>query len=134
MIGNVDSVTKSQSGKSWRVKIGNEFYGANFDSKIDTALGKVIDFEWTDGKFGKWLQSWGAAREGSAPTPQAPVAPPSSTSRVSNGDRWWLPFVSNQCHAAIQAGVIKDRATLNQWAKDFKDCAIAVDMHDSAPF
>ena len=57
--GTVESVTRSKSGKSWRVKIGSEFYGANFDSKIDTMLGKPIDFEWEDGKFGRWLQSWG---------------------------------------------------------------------------
>ena len=42
-------------------------------------------------------------------------------------DRWWLPFCSNQIHALIAAGVIKDKASLNQWAKDLKETVIGVD-------
>ena len=124
MKGTVDSVTKSKTGKSWRVKIGSEFYGANFDSKIDGAVGKYIDFEWDDGQFGKWLKSWGPD---TAPVMGAAV--PASGQRL-NGDRYWLNFVSNQTAHLIQVGLIKDKATLNQWARDLKQCVIALDAFD----
>lgn len=131
MKGTVDSVTKSKTGKSWRVKIGSEFYGANFDSKIDGAVGKYIDFEWDDGQFGKWLKSWGPEHT------QAPVmgaAVPAQGGPRSNGDRWWLPFVSNQCAHAIAAGHIKGAADLKAWAIAAKEAAGAADEHDSIPF
>lgn len=124
MKGTVESVTKSKTGKSWRVKIGSEFYGANFDSKIDSMLGKPIDFEWTDGQFGKWLQSWGPDTSQNIPNVGSSLP---NLGIKGNGDRWWLPFCSNQIAHLIQVGVIKDKATLNQWAKDLKDCVTALD-------
>ena len=123
--GTVDSVTKSSSGKSWRVKIGSEFYGANFDSKIDSMLGKPIDFEWTDGKFGKWLQSWGPDS-----TTPAVVAPVGVAVAIPKGDRWWLAFVSNQCAHAIAAGHIKGVADLRSWAIAAKDAIQKADGND----
>lgn len=124
MKGTVESVTTSKTGKSWRVKIGSEFYGANFDSKIDSMLGKPIDFEWDDGKFGKWLKSWGPD---TAPQPtHAPVGVAVAIPKA-NGDRWWLPFCSNQIAHLIQVGEIKDKASLNRWAKDLKECVTALD-------
>ena len=42
--GKVDSIDKSKSGKTWRVKIGGKYYGAKFDSHIEGALGKTISF------------------------------------------------------------------------------------------
>ena len=115
--GRVDSVTKSQSGKSWRVKIGPKFYGANFDSKIDAALGRQIDFDADDGKFGPWVKTWGYINEpAEAPAPQsAPITrEPVREPRII--DRWWAPFVSNCVAHAIAAGTIKDIVQLKAWA------------------
>ena len=126
MKGTVESVRNSSSGKSWRVKIGGREYGANFDTKLDQAVGKAIDFEWDDGKFGLWIKTWDFDRGASSPAPQAPVASPGATSRV-NGDRFYLPFVSNTCAHAIAAGVIKTPSDLNQWARAAHDVAVALD-------
>ena len=132
MKGYVKSVVPSKTGKAWRVNIGDKFYGASFDSKLDTVVGQNIDFDFDDGKFGPWIKTWGPDHtQPSTPAQQAPVAPPKQS---SNGDRWWLPFCSNQIAHLIQVGVIKDKASLNQWAKDLKDCAIALDAYDSIPF
>ena len=128
--GTVDSVTKSKTGKSWRVKIGSEFYGANFDSKIDTMLGKPIDFEWQDGKFGRWLQSWGPDTSPAA-TVAAVIAP---IQAKQSGDRWWLPFVSNQCAHAIAAGQIKGVSDLKSWALGAKEAIEAADLAGGEPF
>lgn len=119
MKGIVGSVTLSQSAKSWRVAIGGKTYGANFDTKLDQALGKPIDFEWDDGKFGLWIKSWDFDRTRPTPAPQAAVAPPVQSSGQSNGrgDRYWLPFVSNQVAHAIAAGRIQQPTEMMAWAK-----------------
>lgn len=130
--GTVDSVTKSKTGKSWRVKIGSEFYGANFDSKIDTMLGKPIDFEWDDGKFGKWLKSWGpdTVVMGSA----IPAQTPQAHQARGNGDRWWLNFTSNVCAHGLASGHIKGVADLRSWAIGARKAIEAADGDDDIPF
>ena len=50
--------------------------------------------------------------------------------RKPNGDRWYMPFVSNTVAHAIAAGCIKDFGELNQWAKAAHDAAIALDALD----
>ena len=140
MKGRVDSITKSKSGKAWRVNISGTFYGANFDSRITDALGKVIDFDYDDGKFGLWLKTWGPVTM--VPTQAVPLVPGNITSAQQqaaipipqftvpnkvNGDRFYMPFVSNTVAHAILAGLIKTPADLNQWAKAAHDTAIALD-------
>ena len=122
--GTVESITTSKSGKSWRLKIGPEYYGASFDSKIDTMLGKPIDFEWEDGKFGRWIQTWGPD------TSPQPVTAPVTAPLKRSDDRWWLPFVSNQCAHAIAAGHIKGVADLRSWAVAAKDAIMKADGDD----
>jgi len=124
MRGKVEQLTKSRTGKSWRVLISGTWYGANFDSKIDSQLGKIVDFEFDDGKYGPWLETWGPDLTPSAPIPQAPTAPPSQS---SGGDRFYMPFVSNVVAHGIAAGVIKTPADINQWAKAAHDVAVALD-------
>ena len=122
MIGKVESVTQSKSGKTWRVKIGDKFYGANFDSKLDGAVGKAIDFKFDEGDFGPWIQSWGYATTAVASNPaQVGTAP------HANGDRFYMPFVSNTVAHAIAAGLIKNPADLNLWARAAHDVAVALD-------
>src|SRR3990172_13381774 len=127
MQGRVDSVTKSQSGKSWRVKIGHKFYGANFDSKIDAALGRQIDFDADDGKFGPWVKTWGYINEpAEAPIPVVGVPLIREPVREARGvDRWWAPFVSNCVAHAIAAGTIKDIVQLKAWAVAAKHAIVA---------
>lgn len=127
MKGNVDSVTTSKSGKAWRVKVGDKFYGANFDSKLDTMIGKAIEFDFDDGKFGPWIKTWGPDHtQPSTPTPQGPTASP----RQSNGDRYWLAFVSNQVAHAIAAGIIKEPQQMRVWAVAAKGAVEAADGQD----
>ena len=123
--GTVESITKSKSGKSWRVKIGSEFYGANFDSKIDSMLGKPVDFEWEDGKFGRWLQSWGPDT-----SPQPVTAPAPTVTKQSSGDRWWLNFVSNAVAHSIAAGHVKTIQELRVWAVGARDAIEKADGQD----
>jgi len=115
------NVSKSQSGKSWRVKIGSEFYGANFDSKIDGAVGRQIDFEWDDGKFGKWVKTWAYVGESGKQVnpPETPITR-EPVQQVKIVDRWWANFVSNVVAHAIAAGVIKEPIQLDTWAKAAK--------------
>jgi len=119
MRGNIESVTKSKSGKAWRVKIGDKFYGANFDSKIDSQLGKAVDFEYEDGKYGLWLKSWGpdTAVMGSAVPASGQAAIPAQSFRTNGGDRWFMPFVSNCVAHCIAAGLIKEPTQIGPWAR-----------------
>ena len=121
MKGKVDSVTRSKSGKTWRVKIGDTFYGANFDTKLDGAIGKNIDFKFNDGDFGPWIESWGY--DTAVPAP----APSSASASHLNGDRFYMPFVSNTVAHGIAAGLIKNPADLNVWARAAHDVAVALD-------
>lgn len=130
MKGIIESITKSKSGKAWRVLINGKFYGANFDSKIDSALGKAIDFEFDDGKYGLWLKSWGPDTS----TPPKPAPSPSNTIVRGNGDRWWLPYVSNQCAHAIASGHIKGVQDLRSWAIGAKAAIEAADDSEGIPF
>jgi len=123
MIGKVQSVVKSKSGKSWRVLIGKDFYGANFDSNIESAVGKSINFSFQNGDFGNWIESW--ALDNSTPAPQTATAAPQGHS--NGGDRFYMPFVSNVVAHAIAAGRIQNPADLNQWAKAAYEAAQALD-------
>ena len=134
MKGTVTEAKLSKSGKSYIVQIGGQGYFAKLDSKLDQAVGKPIDFSVDptnyQGKTINWVRDWDFEREqsvqvGSAIPAQTPAS--SVTKQQSNGDRWWLPFCSNQIAHLIQVGVVKDKATLNQWAKDLKDCVTALD-------
>jgi hypothetical protein len=121
MIGTVQSCDKSKSGKSWRVKIDGKYYGAKFDSHLETAIGKAVDFNYKTTDFGEWIESWAYT--------QAPASAPANTAvKPSNGDRWWLPFVSNQVAHAIAAGRIQTPADMNAWAKAAKECVLATDI------
>ena len=134
MKGYVKSVVPSKSGKAWRVQVGDKFYGASFDSKLDTMVGQNIDFDFDDGKFGPWIKTWGPDHtQPSTPTQQAPVAPPGQASKA-NGDRWWLSFISNQCKGAFEAGLIKAPEDIKKWALGAREAAAAADEEDALPF
>lgn len=112
MKGAVKEVTKSKSGKAWRVQIGEQWYGAGFDSNIENAKGKTIDFEYEDGKFGLWVKSWSYAN-GSA---QASVATDNGGNHEGLTEAE-MRFVSNCVGQAILAKTITDPLQIAQWAK-----------------
>lgn len=112
MQGKVENISKSKSGKTWRVKIGGQFYGANFDSNLDSAVGKVIDFTYEDGEFGKWVKSWGYVGSGSSSPP--PVPTPEATSTLNEAE---LRFISNVVGSAIDAKTLTDPLAISVWAK-----------------
>lgn len=142
MKGTITEVKLSPSGKSYIAQIAGAGYFAKLDSKIDKAVGQAIDFSIDPnnykGKTVNWIKDWDFDR--AAPV-QVGVAIPAQVSQVitalpkaqPNGDRWWLPFVSNQCAHAIAAGQIKGTADLRSWAAGAKAAIEAADGND-APF
>ena len=136
MQGRVETVSKSQSGKSWRVKIGPKFYGANFDSKIDAALGRQIDFDADDGKFGPWVKTWAYINVGAeaAEPVEAPSQPitrePVLPTKVA--DRWWANFMSNCVGQAIASKTITEYQQIEAWALAARRAALRAD--DDIPF
>ena len=115
MQGKIEFVDKSKSGKSWRVKIGGKYYGANFDSQIDTAKGKTIDFtSESDPKFGDWIKSWAYASPGT--TLQTPVAAEQGGEQSVLTDAE-MRFISNVVGQAILAKTLMDPTLIGLWAK-----------------
>ena len=113
--GKVEGVSPSKSGKSFRIKIDGEWYGAGKDSGLDKMEGKTVEFSFEDGDFGPWIQEWKEA-----------AGAPSAQGKQSSGP-WWMPFVSNTVAHAIQAGEIKDPKAISAWAKAAKDAAEALE-------
>src|SRR3990167_8236132 len=117
MQGTVEAVTPSKSGKSFRIQIGGEWYGAGKDAGIDKMKGETVEFSYEDGDFGPWIQDW----------KQTQSAPASSAGRTTASGPWWMPFVSNTVAHAIAAGEIKDPKAISAWAKAAKDAAEALE-------
>lgn len=118
MQGKIENISKSKSGKTWRVKIGGQFYGANFDSNLDSAVGKMIDFNYEDGEFGKWVKSWDYLRGGSqAPSPGPQTAPNSPAGAGSTLSEPELRFISNVVGQAILSKTLTDPSLIGLWAK-----------------
>lgn len=109
----IKSVKLSASGKAYNVGTDTgKYYVAGLATGIEQAEGKTIEaelgsFQSASGKRVETIDGFTLAD-----TPKAPTANPSH----SNGDRWWLPFVSNQCAHAIQAGLVKTEEELSNFA------------------
>ena len=118
MKGKVENISKSKSQKTWRVKVDGGYYGANFDSNLDTAVGKIIDFTYEDGEFGKWIKSWAYAGN---PTPiqsQPDASYPKTLSEASGTlSDPELRFISNVVGQAIASKTLNDPIQIAQWAK-----------------
>jgi hypothetical protein len=124
MIGQVESCAPTKSGKALRVKLAGSYYNAYLDSGLDKAVGRAIDCQITPDKgFGLGIGQWTLAKDVPGPVKEAETRTPVS----SNGDRFYMPFVSNVVAHAIAAGQIKTPADLNQWAKAAYDAAQALD-------
>lgn len=121
----VEKVMKAGTGKSFRVQINGEWYGAKLDSGIEAAEGKEIDAEIeTTEKFGKWIRKWtvvsGASKAtgGNGTQPYAP---------------WFMPFVSNTVAHAISAGKIEGPAEIQAWASAAKSAAETIASEGEGP-
>jgi hypothetical protein len=126
MLLQVDEVKLSKTGKSYAVKSGGRYYTCKALG-IEQANGKQIEAQIGSYSFNgqtyPTIESFTIASGGKAPTGQPP-----------NGDRWWLPFVSNQVAHAIAAGLIKEPADMGQWARMAKLTIIALDaLLETAP-
>lgn len=137
MKGIIDECKLSTSGKSYSVKIGGKFYSAKLDSKLDSMVGKPIDFatEQNDykGKTFYWITTWGPD---TSPSPAKPVGELIRVPEQSkaNGDRWWINFTSNTVAHAIAAGHIKGLADLRSWAIGARKAIEAADGDEGVPF
>ena len=127
MKGKLEQITKSKTGKAWRVMVDGRWFGAKFDSKLDSVpINSRIDFLFdTDPKYGDWITTWGPDT-----SPPPVTAASTETQSKSSEDRWWLPFCSNQCAHAIAAGHIKGVADLRSWAIAAKAAIEAADGND----
>jgi len=131
MIGTVTAVNHSKSGKALRVTLNGKVYNAFLDSKLDTAVGKVIDCQITPDKgFGEGIGQWAYSQ---APAPPQPANSPTGVENRAtvtpgaSGDRFYLPFVSNTVAHCIAAGLIKTPSDVSPWAKAAYDAAQALD-------
>jgi len=116
---------KAASGKSYRVQLGEEWYGAKLDSGIEAAEGKEIEAEIeTTDKFGKWIKKWSVVAGSSKPAGgngSQPFAP------------WFMPFVSNTVAHAIAAGKITGPAEIQAWASAAKAAAEVIASEGEGP-
>lgn len=109
----VDDVMKSSTGKSWRVKSGNQWYGADLDSGVEHMKGQTVNVEIKPSKAGPWLKIVGDVVPSPMPTP-------TPTPR-QDGDMRWLPMASNTVNAAIAAGLIKEHNQIKVWVLAVKE-------------
>lgn len=126
-----DDVMKSGTGKSLRVKIGAQWFGADLDSGLQK--GSVFSAEVQTGKFGPWLTEVDLGA--SIPPVEAPRG--SSVGGSSGGiptfptvAPFWMPFASNVVANAISAGVIKDPDDIKKWVFAAKGAAEGAAKND----
>lgn len=119
----IDNVSTSKTGKSLRIKSGNDWYGANKDCGL--SKGMTVDAEVSHGDFGAWIDKWKpigsaapqVAGEAQASTPKASAVPAVAAPVWSN-------FVSNQVAHAIQAGLIQSPEQIKVWAAAAKQAFV----------
>lgn len=111
----IDEITPSKSGKAWRVKIGDKWYGANKDTIATTDKGRVADMEIEASDYGPWIKKATFA----SPGPSTQAVAPSQTMSAP----YWLPFASNVVAHAISAGIVKEPADIKAWVLAAKEAA-----------
>lgn len=123
----IDEVTPSKSGKAWRVKSGGQWYGAFGDSGIEKHVGKTIEAEITTSeKYGLGIAKYKVI-EASTPPASVPTGVPRGIPDVAP---WWMPYASNVCAHAIQAGYIKEPEHLKAWVLAAKEAAEGASKND----
>ena len=135
MAVRVEQVTQAKTGKSLRVNLGGQWYGAALDSGINGEVGQMIEAEIETGKYGPWIRKWVAsnaapqaaatpsAAGSSLPTPAG--AAPQYAEPSDNIQPWWSPFMSNVVAHAIEKGLIQSPIQINEWALKAAQVAVA---------
>ena len=123
----VADVMDAKSGKSLRIKLGSNWYGAYKDSGI--TKGMVIDpvIETLD-KGGPWIVRYiqtNVAPQGSTPPSQAANPAPAVATPDDNIQPWWSAFMSNVVAHAIDKGLASTPEAINQWALKAAQVAVA---------
>ena len=112
----IDDIMDSKTGKSWRVKSGDKWYGASKDLLSLGDKGKTFEVKISASDFGPWIDS--------AIAPGQPTGVSGAVSGSLQGAApWWMPFASNVCAHAIQAGEIKSPDQLKVWVAAARDAA-----------
>ena len=128
MIGRVEEVNTSKSGKALRVKLGGKWYGAFLDSGLDAVVGKMIDAQIVpNAKYGDGIGQWGMAPDAAEAVRATAERATERVAVTMTGDRFYMPFVSNVVAHGIASGAIKTPADINAWAKAAHDVAVALD-------
>ena len=110
----IEAVTDSKTGKSLRVKAGEDWYGANKDSGL--TKGMTVEAEVSDGEYGKWIDKWKPTNGSAAPQVDGTASAQAKQSTTPGAAPAWLPFASNTVAHAINAGLIKEPADVKLWA------------------
>lgn len=118
----IDEITESKTGKSWRIKSGNQWYGANKDEFGLQCKGQTYDAQVTTGDFGPWITLAKPAKQAPSPSREAP--------RADSGDMRYLPFASNTVAHAISAGLIKEPTQIKAWFIAAKQAVEGADSGD----
>ena len=140
MAVKVDQVTTAKTGRSLRVLLSGQWYGAAMDSGLNGQVGKMIEAEIETGKFGPWIKKWvpsNAAPQGTPPASSVPPAgspaaaapyqrEPAYAEASDNIQPWYMPFVSNTVAHAIEKGLIQSPVGINEWALKAAQVAQAI--------
>lgn len=123
----VADVMDAKSGKSLRIKLGDNWYGAYKDSGI--TRGMVIDpvIETLE-KGGPWIVRYTKkdAAPQVSPPPTAHAAAGAAPQFTDNIQPWWSNYVAAICVAGINSGKITSPEGLNQWALKAAQVIVAV--------
>lgn len=139
----VEQVEQAKTGRSLRVLLSGNWYGAYLNSGLNGMRGKMIEAEIkTLEKGGPWIAKWTecAAPQVQVPVPPTPVAPPivpaaaappvderryAEPAPISTVAPWWMPFVSNTVAHAIASGHINTPVGIRAWVLAARDAAKA---------
>jgi hypothetical protein len=118
----IDEITDSKSGKSWRVKSGDKWYGASKDLLSASDKGKVFEVKISASDFGPWIDS-AKAPETRSIGPETGIRAYSDVTVAP----WYMPFISNCVAHAISAGLVKEPTDVKVWVLAAKQAAESMD-------
>ena len=135
MAVQIEAVQQAKTGKSLRVQLGGQWYGAVLDSGLADKRGQMIEAEIETGKYGPWIKGWKPVAATQVPPPPQGGFPPAPAPAVAapqyagepgnNIAPWYWPSVSNICAAAIEKGLITNPEGLNMWALKWAQVCVA---------
>lgn len=124
MQGIIAQAQKSKSGKTLRIRVGEQWYSTN-NFALESAVGRNVQFEVGTSEYQGnviyWANDAELVTDVGAPQPPQGVAPPPSAAAPSNvaatvEPMALMPFTSNTVAHAIQAGLITKPEEIHAWA------------------